>query len=393
MKKTLLFVDNDQAFLSGLEESLNPHQRHWDMKFVNTGEAALAELSAHRFDVVVTEINMPEIDGQTVLDFLKQHRPKTLRIALTGISDRQEAVRLSSLAHRCISKPCETHELELAISRDCGLIEAFDSPAVIALAGRAGRLPGSDPNSVELLRVLNGPGSSAADVADLVERDIALTAKLLQMVNSSFFKRQKNIESAKQAVAYLGIDIVRSLVLAEQIFHISKNIENNPLFCASKLHDHCMATATYARDIMQDTEYADSSFTAGLLHDVGKFIIAMEAPEKLAELAKVSLPGQWPDEEHERRILGATHEEVGGCFLNLWGIPTAIVEAVTFHSKPSNIYSCEVDTVGATHIANYLAHKSVANAHDSHIATKLDMDYVEQHATDNQYTDWVSQAA
>ncbi|MFK7854958.1 MAG: HDOD domain-containing protein [Granulosicoccus sp.] len=376
--KRILFVDDEQDILDALQDSLRKQIRRWDMTFVCGGEAAIAELLSNEFDVVVSDIRMPVVDGVGVLQYTKEQYPQTIRIALTGYSNRESTVQLTSLAQRYLTKPCNIDELEEAISRDSGLIEAFDNDAVKALAGSAGRLPGSDSKQQALMDLLNGSDGSIDDIASIVEEDIALTAKILQLANSSFFRRQTSVESAKQAVAYLGVDVIRSLVLANQLFEMTQALPPSQYFNATSIHHHSKLTGTIAKEITTKPELSTTAFTAGLLHDVGKIIIAIEKPDLLAALmnASAGAPYTWVDSSREREILGCTHAEIGGYFLDLWGIPTAVVEAVTFHDTPTSVFSREFDAVGAVHAANYLAHWAVQTDESKVIENKLDREYL-----------------
>lgn len=376
--KKILFVDDEQAILEGLQDSLRKQKRRWDMTFICGGKPAIAELMRNHYDVVVSDIRMPGIDGVAVLKYAQDQHPETIRIALTGYSDRENTIKLTSLAQRYLTKPCDLNELEQAISRDSGLIEAFDNPAVKELAGSAGRLPGNASKQQELMDLLNGSDGSIDDIAGIVEKDIALTAKILQLANSSFFRRQKSVDSAKHAVSYLGVDVIRSLVLANQLFELTQALPESDYFDAVALHHHSILTATIAKEIAHNPELSTTSFTAGLLHDVGKIIIAIEKPDAIEKLLNMQAksPNTWVHPTEERAILGCTHAEVGGYFLDLWGIPAEVVEAITFHETPDSVYSREFDTVGAVHVANYLSHWVAHGDNCAEIDSKLDRDYL-----------------
>ncbi len=377
--KKVLFVDDEPAVLEGLQDSLRKQRRRWEMTFACGGDAAISELKSNRYDVIVSDVRMPGVDGVDVLQYAKDHHPKTIRIALTGFSDQKKTIKLTSLAQCYLTKPCDVEELDEAITRDTGLIAAFDNPAVQLFAGSASRLPGSDAKQQELMDLLNGSDGSIDDIAQIVEQDIALTAKILQLSNSSFFRRQKSFVSAKQAASFLGVDIIRSLVLANQLFEITQKMPDSSHLNAMAMHQHSLLTATIASEIIENDELSSTSFTAGLLHDVGKIIIAIEKPDALPDLQDHStgLPNTWVNASIERDILGCTHSEVGGYFLNLWGIPTSVVEAVTFHDNPSAVNSQEFDAIGAVHVANYLSQWTNLSDESDALESRLDRDYLD----------------
>ncbi len=377
--KKILFVDDEPAILDGLQDSLRKHRRRWDMTFACGGDAAITELSSKQYDVVVSDVRMPGVGGIDVLTYAKDHHPEAIRIALTGFADEDSTIKLTELAQRYLTKPCSVEDLDEAISRDSGLIEAFDNPIVQELAGSAGRLPASENVQLKILDSLNSGEGSIDDIASIIEADVALTAKILQLANSSFFRRQTSVVSARHAVTHLGVDVIRSLVLADQLFERSKDIPPMDYFDVGAMRKHSFLCSSIAKEIAPDPETASVAMTAGLLHDVGKIIIALEKPESIASLLNVSegAPFVWASPDVEREILGCTHAEVGGYFLNVWGVPTSVVEAVTFHETPAAVYSQNFDCVGVVHVSNYLAHWCASKGDSQDVEKKLDREFLE----------------
>lgn len=388
--KKILFVDDEPAILDALQDSLRQHRRRWEMTFACGGDSAIAQLRGSEFDAVVSDIRMPIVNGVDVLKYAKERQPKAIRIALTGYSDSESTIQLTTLAQRYLRKPCSVEELDDAISRDSGLIEAFDNEQVKTLAGSAGRLAIGNDSRRSLIEVLNSSDGSAEDIANIVEQDVAMTAKILQLANSSFFRRQQSVISAKQAVSFLGVDVLKSLVLANQLFEVSQNLPKQVGFNTSLFFEHSMLTSTLARNMTDNEQLNASAFTAGLLHDVGKIIILAKKPHVIPDLVDQTstIANCWVSESAQREILGCTHAEVGGCFLNLWGIPTPIVEAVTFHDSPASVHSKELDSVGIVHVCNYLAHWLSADAGDEYVELKLDRDYLSQLGVAERVSDW-----
>ncbi|MFK7860637.1 MAG: HDOD domain-containing protein [Granulosicoccus sp.] len=395
--KKVLFVDDEPAVLDGLQDLLHGHRRRWDMTFKCGGEAAIDAMNDANYDVIVSDVRMPGIDGVEVLEYAKLNQPQSIRIALTGHTDERSTILLTRLAQRFLRKPCSLDDLDEVVSRDCGLIKAFDNDIIRELVGSAGRLTADENLHQRLMERLEAENSSIDEIIGIVEQDVALTAKVLQLVNSSFFRRQRSISSAKEAVGYLGADILRSLVLANQMFEMTKTLQASPGFDPFRLQQHCMLTSTIARELVPDQEISTVAFTAGLLHDIGKFIIARQKPELIPELVgKVDAShNSWVDAETERGILGCTHAEVGGCFLNLWGVPTSIVEAVTFHDSPEKIYTDQFDAIDVVHVSNYLAHWVCANSRgvQGGLETKINIEYLKNRDVFDQMDSWKEQAA
>lgn len=392
--RKILFVDDEPAILEGLQDLLHGHRRRWDMTFICGGEAAITAMNDANYDVVVSDVRMPGVGGVDVLEHAKANHPQSIRIALTGYSDEKSTIELARLAQRYLRKPCTLEDLDEVILRDCGLIEAFDNSVVKELVGKSGRLPTSESSHLALLDLLDAGNSSIEEITAIVEQDVALTAKVLQLVNSSFFRRQRSISSANEAVGYLGADILRSLVLANQMFDMTKGLPEITGFDPNSLRQHCVLTSTIAKELIDNKDLSMTAFTAGLLHDVGKLIVAREKPELVPALVGNSdgRTNSWVNPEAEREILGCTHAEVGGCFLNLWGLPTPIVEAVTFHDCPANIFTKEFDAIDIVHVSNYLAHWTCADSPDECIEARLDKEYLQKREVYDQLDTWKEQA-
>jgi CheY-like chemotaxis protein len=116
-KKRILFVDDDPQLLVGLRNVLHRDRSRWDMVFVNGGDAALRELHAMPFDVIVSDLRMPGIDGAALLEKVRTSSPKTRRIMLSGSADETELERAMPAVDLLLSKPCETRKLREAIER------------------------------------------------------------------------------------------------------------------------------------------------------------------------------------------------------------------------------------------------------------------------------------
>ena len=120
--KTLLFVDDEPKVLQGLQRQLRPMRHEWDMNFAENASQALEFMSARPVDIVVSDMMMPGMDGSELLKAIIQLRPQTVRIILSGHSDREAVLRLVGPAHQYISKPCDADELRRAIERDFSLV-------------------------------------------------------------------------------------------------------------------------------------------------------------------------------------------------------------------------------------------------------------------------------
>src|SRR5215813_12408981 len=134
----VLFVDDDPQLLSGLSKALRKHRDRWAMVFAGSGEAALTEIGKAGFDVVVSDMRMPVMDGAALLAHVRDADPSTIRMILSGFSDRTAIARALPVAHQFFNKPCDLAELAAAIDRGCQLRTLFAGDAMREVTTRIG---------------------------------------------------------------------------------------------------------------------------------------------------------------------------------------------------------------------------------------------------------------
>ncbi len=186
-KKRILFVDDEPRVLEALRDLLRRYRNNWDMVFVTSGEQALVETERSHFDVVVSDMRMPQMDGAELLHRLQKTKPHIVRIILSGYSEVEAAMRAVPVAHQFLAKPVEPRKLESVIERACNLQALLQNEEIRSLASKLNNLPSVPKLYADLNRLLAGDNVSSEQVARLVEQDPAMCAKILQLVNSSFF--------------------------------------------------------------------------------------------------------------------------------------------------------------------------------------------------------------
>jgi len=344
--RTVLFVDDEPGVLDGLRRMLFPLRREWNQLFAGSGEEALRILAERPVDVIVSDMRMPGMDGAALLREVRQRHPEVVRFILTGQTDDEAVYRTVGDAHQFLMKPCPPEVLKNTISRALTLRERLANPAVVGLATETGELPTIPEVYQQLREELSSPEGSVANVGKIIEKDPAMTAKILQLVNSAFFGLRRPVSTATQAVVMLGLETIRSLVLGVGLFSHFERRACAEGFSLHALWAHGVETARAVRMIceMEKIGQADTDalYTAALLHDAGEALLATGPPGyyqhcvDFAELNGVSL------EEAEREVFSCTHAELAAYLLGIWSLPDLIVEAVLFHHHPE-----EVETVGA----------------------------------------------
>lgn len=375
MKRRILFVDDEQRVLEGLEDLLVRYRHKWEMVFAVGGDAALGQMQQQAFDVIVTDMRMPGMDGATLLRLVNEKYPGTVRIVLSGQSEMDAAVRTVQVAHQFLHKPCDAGMVEKVIERACSLHALVGDSAVRKVVGGLQRLPTLPSVYVALQSTLADERSGAPEVARIIEQDIGMSAKVLQLVNSAFFGLGRRISSIQEAVSYMGFRMIQQVALASEIFK-GNGLDSRSGFSLEKLRDHAVLTAGIARRILAgDRKQVEDAWAAGLLHDIGKLILAAELPEQMATAAAAAREAQQPLFRAEQELYGITHAEVGAYLLGVWGLPYPIVEAVANHHAPERVQHPGLDAVTAVHVANALAHECETNG-ETILSATLNLEYL-----------------
>lgn len=241
--KRILFVDDDPNVLTGLRNVLRSKRREWDMVFAIGPEEALSNLSKGSFDVVVTDMRMPGMDGATLLTKVKELQPWAVRMILSGQTELESAMKSVFVAHMFLSKPCDPVFLQSVIDRACRLNSILRSDDLRAIAGKVQMLPSAPKTYVALNAALLEPNCSVATLVQIVERDVGLCAKLLQLVNSAFFGLPKRISSLKDTVTYLGFATIKNLALALETFSAAAETSGLSEAKLMALQDHSLLTS------------------------------------------------------------------------------------------------------------------------------------------------------
>ncbi len=344
--KRILFVDDEQNVLEGIRRMLHSMRKEWAMHFVTSGAAALAKLDEEPFDVVVSDVRMPGMSGAELLVEVQRRHPRVVRMILSGQSDEERIMKSIGPAHRYLSKPCSPEMLREAIQRAATLSEVISVDYLRDMASTTDTLPSLPRLYQRLMEVLERSDGCVRDVAGIIAADPPMTAKVLQLVNSAYFGLPRKIGSAEQAVSYIGLDMVRALALTTRVFAQFETCWTNQL-CLDDVWEHGLSVARLAEAIARcegrTRAEQELALTAGLLHDVGMLVLAQHLRQGYDEIIRTALDRRVPLVAAELEILGATHAEVGGFLLGLWGLPEPLVEAVTKHHSP-----CAADAAGFT---------------------------------------------
>lgn len=394
MKRRILFVE-DNPILLLLYGTMLEDQAEWDVLTVGSGEAALQLMATTGFDVLVSDLRMPGMDGVQLIHEVKQRHPRTSRIILSGLSDQKEIAECLGETHQFLAKPFTKKTLQATLARLCGLDAYLQDEKLRSLATRLGALPSFPALYLDIMQELATDSPSLEKIAHIVAQDPAMTAKMLQIANSAAFGLTRQVHSPIEAVQFIGTSTVRSLALSAHVFSTFERTEFKD-FSIAALWDHAIKIALLARAILRqsgaETADVEDAYTAGMLHDLGKMMLALNLPQPFQQAVSQARERRIPLHEAEQEIFGATHAGLGAYLLGLWGLPAAIVEAVAFYQSPRRSDRRELGPLAAVHVASVLEHELCGDEPDCPPAV-LDLEYLAAIGAPDRLEAWRAEAA
>jgi CheY-like chemotaxis protein len=288
----VLFVDDEPALLRGFERGLTKLRSTWEAAFAPSGPAALAILATTPCDIVITDLSMPGMDGVELLTEVRARQPGVTRVVLSGhVSSVPPPIALA-VVHQWFGKPRTTRQLAAAVEAALWARSLVADPALRdVLLG----VPCAPTSELTTRHIADAVGE---DLVRIVAADPGLTAKLLQTANASFFGDAQRVTSVHTAVTTIGVEGVRKI--AAEVCDAAPMV---PGFAT-----HARQIAIVASEIVPPA-LCDDAYAAGLLHEIGRLVLAPEADPFLVARAS-------------------------GLLLATWQLPLEVARAVAYHLDP-----------------------------------------------------------
>jgi HD-like signal output (HDOD) protein/ActR/RegA family two-component response regulator len=368
----VLFVDDEPLILQAMGRMLHALRGEYEFSFVEGGRAAACVLERGSYDVLVTDVRMPGLDGAALLALARDKYPQMARIVLSGETDARTVMRLLPLAHRILCKPCEMGDLRAVLERSVRIAELKGDGALRALVGGMSNIPSFPDTHARLLELLGAPDPEAEQVAALIARDPGLSAKVLQLVNSAFFGLVRRVESVHEAALYLGTATLRAVVYASEIASAFPSTRSIAGLALETLERHGLEAAALARRLARlaclPPAQVELVTASALLHDAGLLVLASRAPDRLERALTLARARTWPLHTAELALHGSSHAEVGAYVLGLWGLPAGLVEGIAAHHQGGSQAHVEP---AAAHVLR-LVEALLAEPHETPEACPLD---------------------
>jgi HD-like signal output (HDOD) protein len=356
--RLILLADPDRAAADELKQALG---EGWVTTCVESGTAALEELQKRTFAAAIVSLRLKDVPPEHLLNQIREYYPKVLRFVVATEKDRKRLIEETLAAHRFLVRPFGTAGLQSALE---GVLEAehwIPGDPLRELIAQMRALPTVPALYLDIINSLNDASSTTEDVGELIGKDLAITSKLLQVINSPYFGLPRAVTSPSESVGLLGFATTQALVVAVGLLSEYERLESN--HCPIEqlwAHGATVARAAKGLALLQTGEgpLADEAFAAGLLHDIGKAVLAGNFPAQCARTELLARTNQCPLFEAEREVFGAHHGDVGAYLLTLWALPSGVVSAAAWHHEPLGSGDKQFSALTAVHAANALSYVS-----------------------------------
>ena len=323
----ILFVDDDSRILEGIENMFFDAPDEWQLEFATSGTEAIDFLDADGFDVLVTDMKMPGMDGAELLAIARERFPSVVRVVLSGHTDQVEAQRAMPIVHEFLSKPCDPETLTKTLEQALELTHHFSLAARAAMGGLV-CLPARPKIYPRLAAMLEGD-AGADEVAEVVESEMGLAAKVLHIANTSFYSPRTTISRVRDAVVLLGVKATTNLALSMEAFG---SVSGQDCKSVEALHEHSLLVAHVAQKLLPASLRPDAML-GGMLHELGRLLICSNFPVEDRTIADLVRTQGLAIDEAERSVLGFDHAEVGAYLLRLWHLSEETARGLELHHK------------------------------------------------------------
>lgn len=332
-----------------------------------TAQAAL-QTGGESFDAVVAEMKLAGGNGLQLLETVQKAHPRTLRFLSADLAQRRTLAQSVAAMHQLLPAPCPPETLKAALIRALTLRQWMPGERLPEILARLHKLPSPPEIYFRVVRELQSPDCTLDAVGELIAKDPPMSAKLLRVANSAAFGLQYQVTTALEALQVLGTETTKSLLLLAHSFSYFENLHSRD-FSVDRLWQHSLSVGrlaeALAREEQAEAKVASESFTAGVLHDLGKLVLAANQPEEYSRAMRLMREQSLTACAAEEQVIGASHAEAGAALLGVWGLPLNIVEAVILHHAPGWLLDRAFCPLSAVAAANWLCHELEASGEEA----------------------------
>lgn len=354
MKKSILFVDDEKPILNSFKRLFI--KTDYNVYLAISAADALSILKKQKIDMIISDVKMPQIDGYSLLNTVKEKYPNTIRIILSGYIDKKDIIKAvqNNIAKIYLLKPWDNKDLISLVNRLFNVRKTLNDIKIFDLLEKCDNIP-TIPDIYTNVTNLIKQEAPIEKISRSIEEDQSLTLKILQITNCAFYHIKP--ASIKDAILYLGLDTIKNIMLTVQLFDFDNifPINNSKLKVLWKHSSVTNSLVQFLYSNIYNKKIPNNYFIAGLLHDIGKLIFINNYPKEYDKILQIS--NNVLVETEEKQILGLPHSILGAHLLNWYDFPYAVVEAATFHHIPTDSNIINKKIVSLVHISNHYSWK------------------------------------
>ncbi|MBA4406705.1 hypothetical protein C0389_05470 [bacterium] len=355
----ILFVASSPetvGYLSGLQES---QKESLEFFFENNCVDALKSISENNISIVITDFRIPKFNYQDFFNLLQMNYPRIFRLSLASSHEKDNVLRLSKSIHRYVKLPLSKCELLKTINDLIKLLSTEIDAELVEKINGLGPIPILPEIYLRLEKEISRSTFSMNRIAEIIQSDPLMVARLLHIAHSSFYSIPTGISNLLQALTFLGVDVIKTLVLYVKIFSL-KNVSPETQSLLKEIKAHSINVAKLSKAIMQketdDKKMIELAYISGLLHDIGK-IILLQLNDKEQHQSYLTNIRSGESYRIEMDLFGVSHVKIGAYILRLWGLNDTIIEAVASHHDKSLLDGNTLALKEIVYIANVFSHE------------------------------------
>lgn len=334
---TIVLADTEVDALHARVARCQILRPEWRILAFSNGQDVLNIIQTDSLDCVVSEITLPDMSGYELLRTLKQNSPHTVRLCFSTDLDSQMVGESASMTHRIVSKSLSDEALLQSIERSLQLRNALSNKAITDVVSEIHNLPSLPEVYREMTEELASPNSSLIQVVKLIEKDAALVATILKIVNSAFYGLNQQVESVSQAVSLLGVHLIKNITLTAKVF-LAFEGSGVDMQALRALNDQANRTGAltnqFARLARVSRSTVNHAQVAGMLNGIG-------------HLVALTLNNSHSKDNQDVKLCGAY-------LLRMWLLPDSVVEAVALQHDVNQTKTDVVTPLLILHCVQYL---------------------------------------
>ncbi len=366
-RKRVLLLDTSPLVMRNLERVL---KKIGDCvsEQADSVRTALLSISQNPPDLILTEWELSDLTAAELLQVLKTRKewkeiPVIICTSSGSTEISNEALKLG--ARDVMKKPINQQSLRKHL--DQLFPEGSQKRSKKELPGKRnirselrhiGKLAPLPILAKSIIEISADPNASARNLAAVVKKDQSLTAKILKIVNSAYYGFYRKIGNVDHAIVILGFNEIKNISLAACIIRAYVD-DSDPLFNREKFWLHALGSAYISRALssFKPTLNTEDAFVIGLLHDIGKVVLAQHFTDLFSRCLNLAKKRKQPLHKVSAEVMEIDHAEVGGLVAEGWRLPVPLVRAIQFHHNPA-VAGKDDYNIHLAHLANYFCHSN-----------------------------------